>query len=236
MQLNETKIPQATILRLSIYYRYLQSIISQGIDVVSSNELAQQTNVNPAQLRKDLSYFGKFGVRGVGYDIPKLLNNLKNILGLNKERKMALVGLGHIGLALIQDKCFERGGYKFDVVFDLEENNVGKNIEIFQVYSLDELSEAINEKGIEFGVIAVENEMAQNVADAFVKAGLKGILNFSSVRLNVPDDVHVRYADFTVLLDTLTFSISKREFAEKEISFKGLSMPYSRISTAWGVA
>lgn len=229
------KIPQATILRLSIYYRYLQRLMHEKRTIVSSQDLATHTNVNPAQLRKDLSYFGKFGVRGVGYDVPTLFQKLKNILGLERERKMAIAGLTHIGRAILQNEQLKGRGYEIDAVFDDDPQRAGTLLsDRLVIFPYDMAKDVIREKGIEVVVLAVEQDRAQDVTDIFVQAGIKAILNFSSVSLSVPKDVQVRYADFTVLLDTLTFSLSRREQMDTP-SQPTFGVSYHRVSASWGL-
>jgi redox-sensing transcriptional repressor len=193
-----------------MYHRYLQGLLRNGTHVISSADLAHFTNVNPAQLRKDLSYFGKFGVRGVGYQVEQLVSRIQNILGLGKEWRMALVGVNYIGQALLQYNQFEKRGYNFVAAFDLDEINTGQKIGNLFIKPINALDEAVEKDDIDFGVITVSNERAQEVANALVKAGIKGILNFSAARLDVPDDIDVRNIDFTVLLDTMTYTISRR--------------------------
>ncbi len=206
---NKTKIPAATILRLSIYHRYLQHLLKDGTEVVSSAELANHTNVNPAQLRKDLSYFGRFGVRGVGYDVSRLIGQIRNILGLEKEWNMALIGAGNIGRALLQHKQFESQGYRFVAALDKDPRKVGEEIAPGLVVSpIEILDEIMRTKEVDLAVIAVPASEAQWVAEQVVAAGIKGILNFAPVRLKVPKDVAVQHVDFTVLLDTLTYAVS----------------------------
>ena len=208
--MNNKKIPKATVLRLSMYHRYLQGLLRSGTYVISSADLAHSTNVNPAQLRKDLSYFGKFGVRGVGYQVEQLVLRIQNILGLGKEWRMALVGVNYIGQALLQYNQFEKRGYNFVAAFDVDEINIGQKIANLYIKPIIELNDIVEQDNIDFGVITVSNEQAQEVANALVNAGIKGILNFSAARLNVPDDIDVRNIDFTVLLDTMTYTISQR--------------------------
>ncbi len=205
----KTKIPAATILRLSIYHRYLKNLEEDGTDVVSSAELASHTNVNPAQLRKDLSYFGRFGVRGVGYDVSKLSNRIRVILGLEKEWNMALIGAGNIGKALLQHKQFEAQGYRFVAAFDHDPEKIGKKIrQGMVVRPLKNLGRFMRTRGIDLAVMAVSTRHAQEVVEQVVEAGIKGVLNFAPVRLKVPGDVAVQNVDFTVLLDTLTYALS----------------------------
>jgi len=236
LNIRPAKIPQATILRLSIYYRYLQVLMHKGTAIVSSQDLATHTNVNPPQLRKDLSYFGKFGVRGVGYDVPQLFQKLKCILGLERERKMAIAGLTNIGRAILQNEQLRVKGYEIDAVFDDDPQLTGTIVhDRFAVFPYNMAQDVIGEKGIEVVVLTVDQSRAQNVADIFVQAGVKAILNFSSISLSVPDDVQVRYADFTVLLDTLTFALSRREQQLDVPQTPTFGTPYHRVSASWGV-
>jgi len=220
----KSKIPAATIIRLSVYQRYLKRLLARGVKVVSSHELASQANVNPAQLRKDLSYFGRFGVRGVGYCVSTLLQSISSILGVMEERNVILVGAGPITHALLRHPGFAQQGYHFEAVFDLDEKNVGKTLENgMEVYHLDKLKEVIEGKDVELAVIAVPSEQSQEVADALVDAGIKGILSFSTNRLKVPKNVSIQYVDFTILLDSLTYNISRtRKEGEKDSEGKDI--------------
>ncbi len=215
--MGKAKIPAATIIRLSVYQRYLKKLLARGVKVVSSNDLAKQANVNPAQLRKDLSYFGRFGVRGVGYSVSTLLNSIANILGVMDERTVVLVGTGPIAQALIRQPGFSQQGYRFAAVFDIDERNVGQAIEENMVVRhLDELSDLVKENPVELAVVAVPSDRTQEVADKLVKCGIRGILNFSPNRIKVPRGVSVQYVDFTILLDSLTYNISRHKKEEEE--------------------
>jgi len=210
--LNKSKIPAATISRLSIYHRYLKGLVEKGTSMVSSNELAKQTNVNPAQLRKDLSYFGRFGIRGVGYNVSKLSQQIKKILGLEKTWNLALVGTDCIGQALLEHQQFKKNGYNFVAVFDVRKDNVGKSIgDNLVIHPLEKLPSICRNNDIDLGVIAVRPEEAQEVADRMIDAGIFGILCFSTNRLKIPPNIAIQYVDFTALLDTLTYNISKPE-------------------------
>ena len=214
-----TKIPTATILRLSIYHRYLQSLMEHGTQVVSSAQLANGTNVNAAQLRKDLSYFGRFGVRGVGYNVAKLLEQIKDILGLSKSWNMALVGAGNIGRALLQHKHFKNHGYNFVHVFDKAPSRIGKEIiPGMKVYHINKLEEVTKIIPIDLAVLAVPASEAQEMADIVINAGIHGILNFAPIRLKVPKYVALQHVDFTTLLDTLTYTLSSKEKKERQAS------------------
>lgn len=207
--MNTTKIPKATVFRLTLYYRYLQALCRAGCHTVSSAELAKGTRVNSAQLRKDLSYFGKFGVRGVGYQVEKLMHRIQEILGLSKKWNMALIGLDHIGYALLQHRQFEKRGYNLVAAFDITGRYVGERIHSLTVHSIDEFDTVMQNNPIDLGVIAIDNEHTQQAADAFVRAGVKGILNFSSTLVNAPKDIQVKDADFTILLDNITYAITR---------------------------
>ena len=208
--MRKEKIPAATIIRLSVYQRYLKRLLAKGVKVVSSAELAYEANVNPAQLRKDLSYFGRFGVRGVGYDVASLLNTISGILGLLDEWRVVLVGAGPIGQALLRHPQFSRQGYVFEAVFDFDSNHIGRELEGgLVVQDLKHLPRVLQEKDIQLAVLAVPSEKAQEIADLLVDCGIKGILNFCTTRIRVPRGVSVQYVDFTILLDTLTYKISQ---------------------------
>ena len=237
--MKENKIPAATILRLSIYYRFLQELLQENIQVVSSAQLAKHTNVNPAQLRKDLSYFGRFGVRGVGYDVAKLAEQISVILGLEKTWKMALIGVGNIGTALLKHKRFNEHGYTIVAAFDANPELAGmKTSTDITIQPISELETTIKDKDIDIAIIAVPPEAAQQVADKVVKAGIRGILNFAPVRLKVPADVSIQHVDFTILLDTLSYSLAQssanRETSQKDHSFKHIQ-GWSRAHS-WPVA
>jgi len=204
------KIPAATIIRLSVYQRYLKRLLARGIKVISSNELAVRTNVNPAQLRKDLSYFGRFGVRGVGYDVATLMNSISSILGVMEGHTVILVGTGPIGQALLRHRGFAQQGYRFTAVFDIESDKIGKEcVGGLVVRPLDELPAITQKEPIKLAVLAVPSDHAQKAADQLVACGIKGILNFSPTRIKVPSGVSVQYVDFTILLDSLTYNISR---------------------------
>ncbi len=229
------KIPKATVHRLSVYHRRLQGILSSGQKVVSSADLARMTNVNPAQLRKDLSYFGKFGVRGVGYQVEWLIRRLQEILGIGREWRIAIVGVECIGEALLQHKPFENNGYNFVAAFDFDAGKKGKAIgKGLIVKPFEAIGEAVQELGIQLGVIAVPNEKAQQVADAFVAAGVKGLMNFSTTRVDVPEGITLKDVDFTMLMDTITYAVSKK--AEQASQRKKLVRRDSEEGSFYGLA
>jgi redox-sensing transcriptional repressor len=204
-----SKIPTATITRLSIYSRYLEEMAQEGVKIIASDKLAQKCGINPAQIRKDLAYFGEFGIRGVGYFVKELLFEIKRILGLHKIWKMALVGMGNLGSALLAHQNFIRQGYEFIAVFDTDPNKVGRRLPSGQlIHHLDELDPVVAQNGIEIGVIATPASKAQIVANRLINAGVKAILNFAPTQLQVPEGLAVENVDFTVKLDNLAYHLT----------------------------
>jgi redox-sensing transcriptional repressor len=204
-----SKIPAATITRLSIYSRYLEALAQEGVKIIASDKLAEKCGVNPAQIRKDLAYFGEFGIRGVGYFVKELLFEIKRILGLNKIWKMALVGIGNLGSALLAHQNFNRQGYEFAAVFDVDPAKVGRRLPSGQViHHLDELVPVVKEQSIEIGVIATPADRAQDVAQRLIDAGVKAILNFAPTQLQITEGMAVENVDFTVKLDNLAYHLT----------------------------
>jgi redox-sensing transcriptional repressor len=203
------KIPMATINRLSIYLRNLDELMTNDVEVISSERLAKQCGVNPAQIRKDLAYFGEFGVRGVGYRVKDLYSQIKEILGLNRPWNMALFGVGNLGSALIRHANFLKHGYRFVAAFDLDPEKIGKRLPNGLVIEhVDRFEELVKERKVEMGIIAVPPASAQSVANQLILAGINGILNFSPVQIQVPDCCRVENVDFSIKLDNLAYHIS----------------------------
>jgi redox-sensing transcriptional repressor len=204
-----SKIPTATITRLSIYSRYLEALSQEGVKIIASDKLAEKCGINPAQIRKDLAYFGEFGIRGVGYFVKELLFEIKRILGLNKIWKMALVGIGNLGSALLAHQNFIRQGYEFAAVFDTDPAKVGRRLPSGQViHHMDDLEDVVKENGIEIAVIATPTNKAQAVAQRLVDAGVKAILNFAPTQLQLTEGMSVENVDFTVKLDNLAYHLT----------------------------
>jgi redox-sensing transcriptional repressor len=194
---------------LSIYSRYLEALAQEGVKIIASDKLAQKCGINPAQIRKDLAYFGEFGIRGVGYFVKELLFEIKRILGLNKSWKMALVGVGNLGSALLAHQNFVRQGYEFAAVFDVDPNKVGRRLPNgLLIHHLDEMDRVIPEKNVEIGVIATPAAHAQQVASRLILAGVKAILNFAPTQLQVPEGLAAENVDFTVKLDNLAYHLT----------------------------
>jgi len=205
-----SKIPKATITRLSIYYRQLELLEFDGYRMVSSEKLAWLCQVNPAQVRKDLGYFGEFGVRGVGYDVIDLQTQIKKILTVNRERNLGIVGIGNLGSALMQHQNLRDRGFRCVAAFDNDPHKIGKTTTLgLKVNDIRALEQAVKDLDIEIGVITTPPSAAQHVADLFLKAHVNAILNFSPARIRVPDCCLVENIDFTVKLDILTYKLQK---------------------------
>ncbi|HWL64422.1 MAG TPA: redox-sensing transcriptional repressor Rex, partial [Actinomycetota bacterium] len=171
----------------------------------SSEELASLAGVNAAKVRKDLSYLGSYGTRGVGYDIEYLLYQITRELGLTQDWPVAIVGVGNLGRALASYKGFSERGFRISALFDIEDAVVGKQIDSMAVHHLDDLKTVVNDENITIGIIATPPLAAQDVADHLVDAGIRSILNFAPAVVNVPPDVNVRKVDLSTELQILSF-------------------------------
>ena len=191
------KIPDETVKRLPLYLRGLLSLFQDSQQSISSQILADFLGVNPWQIRKDFSYFGVFGTPGVGYDTEKLIKQIKKILKLNVSRKAVLVGVGNLGEALLAYPGFKIYGFDIDALFDNNPQKIGRKIKDSIVEDIANLN-LLKRRKIKLGIIAVPREAAQETADALVKAGIKGILNFSPCHINVPKKVKVITIDIAM--------------------------------------
>jgi redox-sensing transcriptional repressor len=199
------KIPEKTVTRLSIYLRCLEELETDGVASVSSKQLAERFGLNSAQVRKDLAYFGQFGVRGLGYYIAELKHNLERILGLKQDWEVALVGAGNLGSALIAYKGFQARGFHLGMAFDTNPAKIGLCVDGVQILEVAKLVPTIRKKKIKIAMVAVPAVAAQSVADLLVEAGVNAILNFAPVQLAVPEGVKVQNVDLSVLLKTLSY-------------------------------
>ncbi len=203
--MSDFKIPGITVYRLALYVRALERFLAEGKELISSEELARECGVNSAQLRKDLSYFGQFGVRGVGYSVPALLKHIKRILGTDREWPMVLAGVGHLGMALLNYDLLAQRGFRFVAAFDIDEKKIGRVINDVYVYALEQFGWVVKEHPVQIGVIATPASAAQEIADLFIEHGIRGILNFAPVRIKYPKNVVVEHSDLTILFDKLAF-------------------------------
>jgi redox-sensing transcriptional repressor len=201
-------IPTIAVKRLSVYARNLALLDHKGVEVVSSTNLAEICGVNPAQIRKDLGYFGQFGIRGVGYYVKELVYEIRKVLGLEKEWRLGLVGVGNLGSALLGHTQFLNQGYTFVAAFERDPKRIGIKIGNITVSPVKALKPLVRQKGVEIGVIAVAPRWAQQAADKFIEAGVHGILNFAPIQLQCPSDLHVENVDFTRKLDMLCYRLT----------------------------
>ncbi len=204
------KISDATVGRLSRYYRTLKHLERSEIETVSSEELARRNHVTSAQVRKDFSFFGAFGRRGLGYNVPELKRQLEKILGLDQQWHLALVGVGNIGRALLNFKQFAEHNFHFTLLLDSDPRKIGKKINNLEVKNLENLPAEIKKAHVDIAVIAVPVEAAQKVADALVEAGVKAIFNFAPVSLFVPPDVVVRNENMVIEIEHLSFALAQK--------------------------
>jgi len=211
-------VPEATVARLATYYRVLGGMVENdsagNASTVSSDELASAAGVNSAMLRKDLSYLGSYGIRGVGYDIATLTGQIARTLGLTQHRAVALIGVGNLGLALAGYAGFASRGFRIAALIDADPARVGTYFRGLPVRHIDELPEVVREYQIAIGVIATPASAAQEVCDALVAAGVTSILNFAPTVLNVPRDVDVRKVDLAAELQILSFHESRKAVAQ----------------------
>ncbi len=208
--MDSARISESTVRRLSLYLRLLKDAEAAGQATISSDELADRSGTTAAQVRKDLSVFGSFGKRGLGYGVAELLRELTEILGLDRTWKVALVGAGKIGSALISYQNFRARGFEIEAVFDSDPAKVGVAWGDQQILSDKEMERVLVEKGIEIVVVAVPGDAAQAVVDRIVAAGVQAILNFAPVRLRVPDTVALRNVDMVVEMEGLAFALNSR--------------------------
>ena len=203
-------ISRATVDRLPLYFRTLRLIRSEGSEIVSSEELGRRIGVTPEQIRKDLASFGAFGKKGVGYHVAELVNNISQILGLDRKWNIAIIGVGHLGWALANYRNFASLGFHLTALFDQNPAIVGQLINGVDVLSVTDLETTVASRNIQIGVIAVPAGEAQAVADRLVNAGVHGIWNFAPVRITVPDNVQMVSEDLSVGLSTLSYHLRRQ--------------------------
>ena len=208
------RLPRATVSRLPAYLLALDGLWGEGTTLTSSQELASRAGVSPEQLRKDLSFLGSFGRRGVGYDVARLRDRIGAVLGLEVVNRVVIVGVGHLGHALAAYGGFAERGFRVVGQVDDDPGVVGTVVAGLVVHPASELAETVSAGGATIGVIATPAGVAQQVADALVAAGVTGILSFAPQTLQLPDEVHARYVDLASELQLLAFHGRHREAAE----------------------
>ena len=202
------KISELTTNRLSVYLRCLNELASEDTKKISSEKLAERFNLNPAQIRKDLAYFGEFGVRGVGYSVKDLRDHLKKILGLNRQHRVAIIGAGRLGTALADYYGFQQTNFSVAAMFDADEKKIGQKIGDIEIFDIKNFSEIAKRDNIDVAVIAVPAEFAQAVLETVTKAGIKAVLNFAPTPLRVNGGVKLKTVDLTITLEGLSYFLS----------------------------
>jgi len=202
------RISESTVRRLSHYYRVLEEVEAEGGKLISSHRLAEREGVTSAQVRKDLSSFGSFGRRGLGYNVAHLREEIRSILGLDRRWRVGVVGVGNLGTALLLYRGFEEQGFDVVAAFDRDPARIGKPLGALVVRDIAEMPQAVQEERLDLGVIATPLRAAQEVADALVAAGVRGILNLAPRKLFVPPHVALRTVDMTVEFESLSFALA----------------------------
>ena len=211
------QISELTTNRLSVYLRCLNTLDGAGVRTISSQALAEQFHLNAAQIRKDLAYFGEFGVRGVGYYVRDLKRHLRQILGLDRQLRVGIVGAGNLGLALADYQGFRQEGFEIAALFDNLREKIGQQSRSgVPIHDIAELRKFVKRDNVSIAVLAVPTSSVQKVADQIVAAGIKAILNFSPGTLQVPDDVKVKGVDLTVSLESLSFYLAHGDIEDAE--------------------
>jgi redox-sensing transcriptional repressor len=203
------EIPEVVVERLPVYARALQQLANQGREVVSSQDLGDQLGVTPAQIRKDLSYFGRFGKQGRGYNIRRLVEELRQILGLERQWTMAIVGVGHLGKAILHYGGFAPQGFHVIAAFDNDPTTVGQEVAGLVVQHVRDMPDVLARQHVDIGIVAVPAAAAQQMIDLLVSSGVQAILNYAPIAAHVPPDVHVRHIDPVLSLQSMTFYVKE---------------------------
>jgi redox-sensing transcriptional repressor len=199
------KIPQATAKRLPLYYRFLLNLHSSGKQRVSSAELSEAVKVDSATIRRDFSYFGALGKKGYGYNVNYLLTFFRKTLDQDELTKVALIGVGNLGTAFLNYNFSKNNNTKIEIAFDVDPGKVGTKIGEVPVYHMDELDTKVVEEGVQVAILTVPSAVAQPITDRLVQANIKGILNFTPARLNVPSSIRIHHIDLAVELQSLIY-------------------------------
>lgn len=205
------RIADSTVRRLSLYLRFLEDFEGRGLATISSDELAKQGGTTSAQVRKDLSFFGSFGKRGLGYSVPALASRLREILGLGREWRVIIVGAGKIGAALAGYRGFRQRGFRIIAVYDNDPERIGRNWESVAVRDIARLERDVAEDRPDIAVLAIPAEEAQGVVDRIVAVGMRAILSFVPAQLQVPPDVTLKSVNMAMELEGLSFALTNRE-------------------------
>lgn len=204
-----TQVPDIVVGRLPIYLRALNHMLDEGKTVVASKELARRLGFSSAQIRKDLSHFGEFGKQGMGYDIAYLRDQLRSILQVEREWKMALVGAGDLGHAIVHYGGFGGYGFRIACVFDSNPQKIGRHLAGFEILDVSHLRTELLRLGIRIAIVAVPSDAAQRVVNELVKAGARAILNYAPITVTVPEGVHVQHIDPVTHLQHMTYYLGR---------------------------
>ncbi|MBP1765581.1 MAG: redox-sensing transcriptional repressor Rex [Firmicutes bacterium] len=203
-------ISKATIDRLPLYFRTLKQAEEEGVVIISSEELGRRIGITPEQIRKDFASFGEFGKKGVGYYVRELLRNVGEILGLHRNWNIAIIGVGHLGWALANYIDFEALGCNLRAIFDISPEIVGRPIKNIVVEHFNKIDEIIKERNIQIGVITVPNDAAQAVADRLTSLGIKGIWNFATIKVHVPEGTCLVNEDLSMGLSSVSYYLARQ--------------------------
>lgn len=206
---SQIAISKATIDRLPLYYRTLRLAQEEGLEIISSDELGRRLSITPEQIRKDFASFGQFGKKGVGYYVNELKRNIGEILGLDNHWNIAVIGIGHLGVALANYQNFVSLGFHLVALFDRDPAIIGTTVNQVVVEDIADLDRLVKERQIHIGIIAVPAAFAQEVANRLVQSGVRGIWNFAPIRMEVPDSIHIVNEDLSVGLSSLSYHITR---------------------------
>jgi redox-sensing transcriptional repressor len=205
------RIADSTVRRLSLYLRFLEESTNRGLVTISSDELARRGGTTSAQVRKDLSFFGSFGKRGLGYSVPELTESLREILGLRRDWQVIIVGAGKIGTALAQYRGFRQRGFRVTAVYDRDPNKIGTQWDTLTVRDMAHIERDIAKERPDIAVLTTPAEEAQVVVDRLVSAGMRALLNFAPIQLQVPADVTLKNVNMAMELEGLSFALTNRD-------------------------
>ena len=205
------RIADSTVRRLSAYLRFLEDFEGRGLTTISSDELARRGGTTSAQVRKDLSFFGSFGKRGLGYSVPELAGRLREILGLERHWKVIIIGAGKIGAALVAYRGFRQRGFHILAAYDTNPEKIGRPLEGIPVRDIAHLERDVQKEKPDIAVLTVPGETAQAVVDRVVRAGIKAVMNFAPIQLQVPADVTLKTVNMAMELEGLSFALSNRD-------------------------
>ena len=203
--MEKSSIPEVVVARLPVYIQKLNQLVREGREIVSSQEMAEHLDVSSAQIRKDLSFFGGFGKQGTGYNVINLLESLRSILNLNQIWEIVLVGVGHLGQALLSYQGFSRNGFEIVMAFDNDPKIIGKTFAGIKVTDVNEMQNHICPRGVPIAILTVPAGNAQEIADQLIGCGVKAILNYAPVTLKVPEGIRLANIDPVLSLQTITF-------------------------------